>query len=138
MREAVISVDPGTEKAGIAVVSRTRGTLERHVVNISECAQKALELAQRYSVDTVVMGDRTGCEPLIRALTEPACLGPGLRIVRVDEHRSSLEARERYLRANPGRGLARLLPLGLRCPDRAYDDYVAEILAERYFSRSTK
>jgi hypothetical protein len=56
-----------------------------------------------------------------------------MSVVQVEEDRSSMEARARYLHDHPGRGLARLLPLGLRTPDGPYDDYVAEILAARYF-----
>ena len=46
----------------------------------------------------------------------------------------------RFLRAHPERGWKRLLPPGLRSPDRPYDDFVAVILAERYLDgqRSTR
>jgi hypothetical protein len=49
----------------------------------------------------------------------------------VNEDRSSLEGRYRYLKEN-SRGLSRILPVGLRIPREPYDDYVAVILAERF------
>ncbi len=52
----------------------------------------------------------------------------------IDEHRSSEQGRRRYFRENPPRGWRRLLPVGLQTPPRAYDDYVAVVLAERYLA----
>ncbi len=83
-----------------------------------------------HGVEKVVIGDRTGSAEIVSALMEEGCR---LEIVAVDEHMSSMEARERYLRENPGKGIARFVPIGLRTPKEPYDDYVAEILATRYF-----
>jgi hypothetical protein len=66
-----------------------------------------------------------------RRLGEGGC---PLEPVLVDEHRSSEQGRRRYFRDNPPRGWRRLLPVGLQTPPRAYDDYVAVILAERYLA----
>jgi len=72
----------------------------------------------------VVIGDRTGSAEIVSALMEEGCR---LEIVAVDEHMSSMEARERYLRETR-KGIARFVPIGLRTPKEPYDDYVAEIL----------
>lgn len=129
MDEIVLAIDPGREKAGIAVVSREHGTIWKRVIEASECVEQVCELAERYGAAKIVIGDRTGSDDMVNALEE----GCDLEIVCVDEHMSSMEARERYLRENPGRGIARLMPIGLRTPKEPYDDYVAEILAARYF-----
>lgn len=134
MDEIILAIDPGRDKAGIAVVGRASGTLVRMVVPADQCAKNAIQLAHDHGVSKIVVGDRTASADVVKALTS-AC---GIEIVTVDEHRSSMEGRERYLRENPGRGFTRILPVGLRTPDRPFDDYVAEILAARYFRREAK
>lgn len=129
MDEIVLAVDPGREKAGIAVVSRERGTICKRVIGASECVEQVCQLAEEYGIEKVVIGDRTGSDDIVDSL-ERRC---DLEIIAVDEHMSSVEARERYLRENPGKGIARFMPIGLRTPREPYDDYVAEILASRYF-----
>jgi hypothetical protein len=59
-----------------------------------------------------------------------------LPLVPVDEAFTSQRARARFHLENPPRGLARLVPPGLRTPPRAFDDYVAVLLAEDYFAAS--
>jgi RNase H-fold protein (predicted Holliday junction resolvase) len=119
MEETVLAVDPGKDKVGLAVVSSARGLLMR-----------AIEQRKTFAdVDTIVVGDRTASHEVVESLRDIT----RLPIVTVDEHRSSMEGRELYLRENPGRGLCRWLPIGLRVPDRPYDDYVAQVLASRYF-----
>jgi hypothetical protein len=50
----------------------------------------------------------------------------------VDERDTTLRARELWRRAEPPRGLARLLPPGLRSPPGPIDDYAAWAIALRY------
>ncbi len=90
----------------------------------------SVRVGRKHGVARIVIGDRTGSSEIIEALGH-VC---DLEIIAVDEHMSSMEARERYLRENSGKGIARFLPIGLRTPPKEpYDDYVAEILAARYF-----
>lgn len=131
MEEVVLAIDPGRDKAGMAVVSSTRGLLERCVEPAATLAECASRIVSAHKVTAIVVGDRTASADALRRLREIT----RLPVVTVDEHRSSMEGRERYLRENPGRGFARFLPPGLRSPDRPFDDYVAEILAARYFAR---
>jgi len=132
--EIVLAVDPGRDKAGMAVVSRARGTLLRCVVSADDCASRAGQLSAAHGVQRIVVGDRTGSRETVRALA----LSSGLEVITVDEHRSSMEARQRYLREHRGKGLCRFVPIGLRTPPEPFDDYVAEILAARYFERQRK
>ncbi len=68
---------------------------------------------------------------MIRRLLETLNLPAPL--VEVEERHTSEQARIRYLDATPVRGWRRLLPRALRVPETAYDDYVAIILAERWW-----
>ncbi len=126
----VLAVDPGREKAGIAVVSRERGTICKRVIDAAECVDHVCRLAEMHGVEKVVIGDRTGSAEIVSALIEQGCR---LEIVAVDEHMSSMEATGAAISRAPGTGVARLSSDWLRTPKEPYDDYVAEILAARYF-----
>jgi RNase H-fold protein (predicted Holliday junction resolvase) len=133
MTDAVIAVDPGRDKCGIAVVGRSSGVQWKSVVPAGRMGEVVAGLAAQYAIETVVLGDRTGSRAAMAAL---AALRPGGRALTVklaDEHRSTDEARARYWRDHPPRGLARLVPVTLRVPPVPVDDYVAVIIAERYF-----
>ena len=133
----LLAVDPGREKCGIAVVTSRRDVLERAIIETPSLPMRVAHYVGRYGIETVVLGDRTFARE-VSTLIRSA--GLRLEIVYVDEHRSSELGRMRFLADNPERGWRRLLPTGLRSPSRPYDDYVAVILAERYFDgrRSTR
>lgn len=135
MADIVIAVDPGRDKCGVAVVAAGGAILHKGVVPAARMAAVVEALAADYGVATVVVGDRTGHRAAATAL---AALRPGgrtLEVRAVDEHRSTDEARVRYWRENPPRGLARLIPVTLMVPPVPVDDYVAVILAERFYRR---
>lgn len=133
MAEVVIAVDPGRDKCGVAVVARAGKVLHKSVVAAGRLAETVRELAVGYGISTVVVGDRTGRREAMAALTALAPDGRALDVRAVDEHRSTDEARARYWRDNPPRGLGRLVPVTLRVPPVPVDDYVAVILAERFY-----
>lgn len=133
----LLTVDPGREKCGLAVVTTHREVLERDIVETPDLVERLARLIAQYGCTTVVLGDRTYARETAALLRDG---GIGLEIVFVDEDHSSEEGRERFLRVTPARGWQRLLPLGLRTPNRPYDDFVAIILAERFLDgrRSTR
>ena len=133
----VIAVDPGREKCGIAVVCRTGSVLWQGIVPAAEMCHTVERLATEHGAGCVVVGDRTGSLRACAALRETGPFGGRLAVTTVNEHKSTEEARARYWRANPPRGLWRLVPEGLRTPPRPVDDYVAVILAERYFKQES-
>lgn len=136
-RPPLLAVDPGREKCGVAVVTYARTVLEQEIISTAELPIRIAYQVGRYGINLIVMGDRTGARAVRDSLRQA---GFQLEIAFVDEDRSSELGRRRYLLANPGKGLSRLLPVGLRTPDHPYDDYVAVILAERFLdgSRSTR
>jgi len=131
MHRTVLAVDPGTEKCGLAVASAEGDAQHLDIVATPELGAAAAALVREYHIDVIVLGNRTGARAAARTLSA-AC--PAAQIVFVDEHMSTLRARERYFRDNPPRGLARLLPRGLRVPPEPHDQYVALILAEEYLA----
>lgn len=133
MAEVVIAVDPGRDKCGVAVVRSDGAVLRKSVVAAGRMAESVEALAVEHAVGTVVVGDRTGHKAALAALGALRPTGRPLDVRTVDEHRTSDEARARYWRDHPPRGLARLMPVTLRVPPVPVDDYVAVILAERFF-----
>jgi RNase H-fold protein (predicted Holliday junction resolvase) len=126
----VLAIDPGSMKCGLAVVTNQMTVLNKMTVDLQGLIDTVRRLCAEYSVPVIVIGDRTHSKKIFTNLT--ALLQ--LPIVMVDEDRSSLEGRYRYLKEN-SRGLSKILPIGLRVPREPYDDYVAVILAERFLKK---
>lgn len=123
----ILAIDPGRCKCGLAIVDPQGLVVQKMVADSGGLESLVSDLRDRFAIDRVVLGDRTHSKEvavMVRRL--------GLAVDLVDENNSSIEGRARYLLENT-RGWKRLLPLGLRVPDRPYDDYVAVVLAERYF-----
>ena len=132
---AVLAIDPGRDKCGLAVVRIDGVVLHQAVVRAAEVGGVAAGLFARYRIDYLVLGDRTATRAV--AVQLHAANLP-LEPVVVDEHRSTEEGRRRYFQANPGKGWRRLLPVTLQTPPQPYDDYVAIVLAERFLALETK
>lgn len=130
--QLIIAIDPGTDKCGVAVVDRHRGCLHRSVEAAAEIAAVLGELAQQYPGARLVIGDGTGSESFAIRLRKAGVLDKLGEPAFVNEYRSSEEARRLYLEDHR-KGWRRLIPLGLQTPDAPIDDYVAEVLARRYF-----
>jgi RNase H-fold protein (predicted Holliday junction resolvase) len=125
----ILAIDPGSQKCGMAVVDDESHVLAKMVISVEELGQTVLRLHQQFSITRIVLGDRTRSKSFKASLKQF-----NLPITLVDENRSSIEGRIRYLKENT-HGLKKLLPIGLRVPDRPFDDYVAVILAERYLKK---
>lgn len=123
----VMAVDPGRLKCGIAV-GRRGVILARTVVATDRVTEVVDAWVEEFGVQRVLLGEGTGSATVRGALRG---LAGRVRIERVAETGSTLEARRRYFRDHPPRGWRRLLPLSLQVPPEAYDDYVAELLLER-------
>lgn len=116
-------------KAGYALVAADGTVTERGIEPISGLPGRLAALLDRHRADVLAIGGGTN------ATRVAAALGPlGLPLYLVDERETTLQARRLYYAENPPRGLARLLPLGLRFPPRAIDDYAAELIARRWLA----
>ncbi len=134
MDEMIIALDPGREKCGIAVVHKQQGMLMKDVIQTNELAIKIQELIAQYHISQIVIGDGTSSREAKKILEEIKINNQPMRIILIDEKHSTDEARCRYWAENPPRGLKRLIPTTMQVPPKPVDDYVAVILAERYFS----
>ena len=127
--KVILAIDPGSQKCGIAIVNEDGKLLEKSVITTDSLLSSIKQLMNQHSIQLIVIGDRTKSK-FVREL-----LGMlELPIEIIDENNSSREGRYRYLQEN-SRWWQKLLPIGLRTPDKPYDDYVAVILAERFLSQ---
>jgi RNase H-fold protein (predicted Holliday junction resolvase) len=129
----ILGFDPGRQKCGLAVMGVDRRIYWHEVIQAETAIETIQTLRDRFPISLLVMGDQTSSKQwrhrLEQELPEP------LRIITVDERHSSLEARDRYWKMYPPKGLMRLVPEGMRTPPRSIDDIVAILLIERYLER---
>jgi RNase H-fold protein (predicted Holliday junction resolvase) len=131
----ILGFDPGRQKCGLAVMGLDRSLFYHQVVTAEEAIATIQSLRQQFPISIVVMGNQTSAQDWKQKLTDELPDSPS--IILVDERYSSLEARDRYWQMYPPRGLARLLPQGIRSTPRPIDDIVAILLIERYLGRLT-
>ncbi|MGI8936171.1 MAG: resolvase [Phormidesmis sp.] len=129
---ALIGIDPGRAKCGLAVVGLDRALLYHQVVPVDQVTETIQTLRESYPISNIVMGDQTGSKQWQQRLAE---LPNAPRIILVDERYSPLEARDRYWQMYPPKGLGKLVPQSLRSISRPIDDIVAILLIERYLKR---
>lgn len=136
MNQIIIAIDPGREKCGIAVVHQQEGVFIQQVINTAELKTVVQKLSIEYNTSKIVIGDRTSSREAKHNLESINIDDQMLTIALVDEHHSTDQARQRYWQANPPKGFKRLIPVTMQVPPRPIDDYVAVILAERYFKNN--
>ncbi|MEM9136919.1 MAG: resolvase [Cyanobacteria bacterium P01_F01_bin.42] len=129
----LLGFDPGRDKCGVAVMGVDRQIQFNQVVQSAEVPQTIRQICQDFPISVCVMGDQTTSAEWGDRLTQ--CLTDAVRLFKVDERNSSLEARDRYWSLYPPKGIQKLIPQGMRVPPRPVDDIVAVILIERYLSR---
>lgn len=134
MEQMIIAVDPGREKCGIAVVHQKQTTLMQDVIATDQLTIIVKELLTKYKVKMVVVGDGTSSQEAKDRLEKIIIEGEAVKVTFIDERHSTDQARKRYWKENPPKGLKRLIPVTMQVPPKPVDDYVAVILAERYFA----
>jgi len=128
--EIIIAIDPGSKKCGYAVVNSNLSVLRREVTSIEGIIKTIEDSFNVYKVDEIILGNGTNYKNIEKRLKNHF---PELKIILVEEEFSTLEARKKYFEAHPPRGIFKLIPLSLRVPPCYYDDFVAVLLAEKYF-----
>jgi len=128
--EIIIAIDPGTKKCGYAVVNFDLSVLQREVISTEKIAKTIEDSLNIYKINKIILGNGTNYKQIEKKLREHF---PQLKIILIGEDFSTLEARKKYFKAHPPRGIFKLIPLSLRVPPGHYDDFVAVLLAEKYF-----
>lgn len=138
--DAVLSIDPGTRKCGVAVVQSAKSAesdvkpavLFRAVVETGALADAITPLLSRFSLAALLIGDSTGSRAVLDRLRP--LFPEGFPVHFVSETRTSERARTRWCAENaPAQVWMRILP-GFRTPTEPVDDWAAVILAEDWFA----
>lgn len=127
----ILAIDPGSEKTGIALL-RADGTLVWRMIEASaKVPERAAETAASHVLTALVMGDGTHHKEMQQRVEEALRVaGYPMKTVLVDEKFTTEMGKARYLAEHPAKGLAKLLPRGMRTADEPVDDYVAQIIGE--------
>lgn len=124
----ILVIDPGVDKCGLAVLSRS-AVLSRAVVATVELVPIIGSWVAQHEIELVAVGDRTGSENVRRLVMQSF---PSLSVVPVEEGGTTLEARRLYFADHPPRGWRRLVPRSMQVPAGPYDDYAAIAMGRRY------
>lgn len=129
----VLAIDPGRSKCGIAVCTPRDDSdrpkiLHREVVQTDKLVMHVMMLLDMHQPNVVLIGDGTQSATLRKAVGK--VLPEGMPFHEVPEAFTSQRVRARLQKEWLPKGLVRLLPHGLRPAPKAYDDYVAALLAE--------
>lgn len=130
----VLAIDPGSGKCGVAVVQRVEKgevILFRAVCDVADVIDTVIRANSEFKPELVVVGNGTNSKAVQSKVREAL---PGCAMLILDEHDTSMRARERYWQHTPRRGWRRLLPSTMQVPPVPIDDFVAVILAERALS----
>jgi len=129
---AIIAIDPGREKCGLAAVAADGRLVEKAVVPTGELPDRLARMLSAAPEADVIIGGGTSSKTVQAALRQAL---PDLTAAVVDEEHSTERALERWRDTVPPRGWRRLLPRSLRFPPGPIDDFAAWILAEDYLTK---
>lgn len=127
----VAAIDPGREKCGVAIVNEDGRVLEQAVVVTARLADELAARAIKIRPERILLGNGTtsrDAEETIRTAL------PDIPVEIVDEYRTTDDARIAYWKAHPPAGWRRFFPTSMQVPPVPVDDFVAVILAQRYFA----
>jgi len=123
----ILGIDPGTRKAGYAVLAGDGSVRELGIEPLEGLLTRVEGLLRSHPISAVALGQGTNSSVVAAGLARF-----GLPVRLVDERETTLKARRLYFADHPPRGWRRLIPLGMQLPPRPVDDYAAVLIGRRY------
>lgn len=128
----ILALDPGKDKTGIALVEEDGSLVEKKVVATKELL-KTISLWIERNPRLIVMGNGTKHKEMKQTVEELLKeMGSSLSVALVNEKYTTEMGEAWYKRDHPAKGLARLIPSGMRSVPVPIDDYVAWIIGLIY------
>lgn len=128
----ILALDPGKDKTGIALVEEDGSLVEKKVVPTKELLQTISRWIER-NPRLIVMGNGTKHKEMKQTVEELLKeMGSSLSVDLVNEKYTTEMGEAWYKRDHPAKGLARLIPSGMRSVPVPIDDYVAWIIGLIY------
>lgn len=129
MTDTIAALDPGRDKCGFAVLSKTGDTLFQKIIETLCLENEIKDAREKFKFNTLVMGNGTTSKI---AKSRIETFFDDLSIKVIDEYNTTQMAKGEYFKANPPKGLMKLIPLSMQTPPVPVDDYVAVILGKRF------
>jgi len=123
----VLGIDPGTGKAGYAVLDADGTALVQGIEGLAGLLDRLKAVVAEFGPSALAVGRGTNAGRVIKSLE-----ALGLPVHQVDEYETTRFARTLYFAENPPAGWRRLVPRSLQVPPRPVDDYAAILIARRY------
>jgi hypothetical protein len=133
-RFSILSIDPGREKCGVAIINNDKNVLFKSIIATARLRDTLKEMISEYSPETVIMGNGTFSKKVKPLVEEVINHSP---VILVDEKHSTERGKLLYYKENPPRGLWKLIPVTLQVPEEPYDDFAAIILALDYLENKS-
>ena len=126
----LVALDPGRSKCGLVLIdSELNRVLAGKVVPPEAVMAWVEHWHEQHNLDQIIVGDGTSNAQWVQDFI-------GFANVRsVNEHGTTLRARDRYWALWPAKGWQRLLPTGLRLPPTELDAIAALVMAEDHLKQ---
>ncbi len=138
MNKDILSLDPGRDKVGAAVLSQNAEEKEKTIIKREEIVKHLTEVFDKYDINIIVFGSGTGSEELIEEIKENIDI-EDKKIKMIDEQYTTEEAQARYLAEKPMSRYEKFLRKFINWKvNKPLDDYAALIIAEKYLKKLDK
>lgn len=128
----VLAVDPGRDKTGIAILTRTSQLVMMDIVSTDSVMSELQSLLTMYAgVSVLVCGNGTN-HKVVGTIVKHVAESQGKKFTFVNEKHTTEEARRRYFEVHPPTGWRKLVPKGMLYPPVPVDDITAWIIGERW------
>lgn len=125
----ILGIDPGRDKCGVAVLSRTGEIKFEEVIPTEKLSLTIEKLSEQFDLEIAILGNGTTSKSAEKILREK-----NLSVKVVDEKHTTEEARKLFWKKNPPKGWRKFLPVSMQVPPEPVDGIVAEILIKRFLS----
>ena len=128
----VLAVDPGRDKTGVAILTKTAQLVMMDIVSTAS-VQKELEtlLAMYPTITYMVCGNGTN-HKVVGSIVKTLAIAQERAFAFMNEKHTTEEARRRYFEVHPPTGWKKLVPKGMLYPPVPVDDITAWIIGERW------
>ncbi|MDD6219070.1 MAG: pre-16S rRNA-processing nuclease YqgF [Selenomonadaceae bacterium] len=133
--DKIAALDPGRDKCGFAVVAMDGSVVTQKIIDTITMTEAIKEATEGHGCCRLVMGNGTTSSAARERIEK---VFPELEVEMVDEYNTTQLAKGEYWKANPPRGLKKLIPITMQVPPVPVDDYVAVILARRYIAKNRR
>lgn len=131
MNKLILSIDPGREKTGLAILTDAKEILMHKIVESSSLILTIEQLLQEYDIAKIVMGNGTSSKEKAKQIKSHF---QKQEFFLINEYRTTDEARKLYFKKNPPKGLKRLIPIGMQVPPVPIDDYAAIVIGLKFLN----